>query len=73
MGYGFEFGEPTSFGLIEGVDRFHYPSNLEGGQTGRMTEAAESLGAEILLETRATKLLVENGIVTGAVVETNGR
>ena len=73
MGYGFEFGEPTSFGLIEGVDRFHYPSNLEGGQTGRMTEAAESLGAEILLETRATKLLVENGVVTGAVVETNGQ
>lgn len=52
MSYGYEFGTPTSFGLIEGVDRFHYPSNLENGQTGKMTEIAQDLGAEILLETR---------------------
>ena len=74
MSYGYEFGTPTSFGLIEGVDRFHYPSNLENGQTGKMTEIAQDLGAEILLETRATALLTdESGAVTGAAVEHNGQ
>ncbi|MGI6151699.1 MAG: FAD-binding protein [Christensenellales bacterium] len=68
MSYGYEFGNPTSFGLIEGVDRFHYPNNLPEGQVGKMTEVAEELGATILLDTRATSLIVENDKVVGATV-----
>ncbi len=73
VGLGYEFGAPTSFGMIEGADRFHYPSNLPSGQPAKMTEVAKERGAEILLNTRATELIVENGRVTGAVVENEGQ
>lgn len=73
-GYGFEFGAPTSFGMVEGVDRFHYPSNLPNKQTGKMTEVATEKGANILLNTRATKLVTdENGAVIGCKMEQNGQ
>jgi len=73
MARGYEFGAPTSFGLTEGVDRFHYPSNLPNGQTGKMTELAEAAGAAIMLETRATELIVEGETVIGAKMEKNGQ
>ncbi len=71
LGYG--FGAPTSFGMIEGADRFHYPNNLPNGQPGKMAEVARERGAEILVNTRATELVVENGRVVGAVVESDGQ
>ena len=71
LGYG--FGAPTSFGMIEGADRFHYPNNLPNGQPGKMTEVAKERGAEILVNTRATELVVEKGRVVGAVVENDGQ
>ena len=73
MDHGYEFGEPTDFGLIEAVNRFHYPSNLPNGQTGKMTEIAEDLGATILLNTPATSLIVENDSVVGVVAEQAGQ
>lgn len=71
--HGYEFGAPTSFGLIEGVDRFHYPSNLPTGQTGKMTELAEEAGATILLDTRAVELLMDGETVVGAKMEKDGQ
>ena len=70
---GYEFGAPTSFGMIEGVDRFHYPSNLTGGQPAKMTEVALEKGAVILLNTRATELVMDGDKVIGAKMEQNGQ
>ncbi len=65
---GFAFGQPTSFDLIEGVDRFHYASN--GKPTDLLYAKNQELGVEYWLETKATSLLTdENGNCVGAVVE----
>lgn len=70
LSYGYEFGRPTSFGLIEGVDRFHYPTNLENGQVGKMAEIAEDAGAIILTNTKADSLITDkNGTVIGVEAE----
>lgn len=72
---GYEFDRPTDFDLIEGVDRFHYPSNYRGGagQVQRMAEVAEEKGVEILLETRATELITDDsGAVVGVKAKQNG-
>ncbi len=69
---GFEFGQPTSFDLIEGVDRFHYASN--GKPTDLLYAKNQKLGVEYWLETKATSLLTdENGNCVGAVVEKDGQ
>ncbi len=69
---GFEFGQPTSFDLIEGVDRFHYASN--GKPTDLLYAKNQELGVEYWLETKATSLLTdENGNCVGAVVEKDGQ
>ena len=70
---GYEFGAPTSFGMIEGVDRFHYPSNLENGQPAKMTEVALERGATILLNTRATELVMDGDKVVGAKMDQDGQ
>lgn len=69
---GFEFGQPTSFDLIEGVDRFHYASN--GKPTDLLYAKNQELGVEYWLETKATSLLTdESGNCIGAVVEKDGQ
>ena len=65
---GFEFSQPSSFGLIEGVDRFHYASN--GKPTDLLYARANELGVEYMLETKAVALITdENNAVIGAKVE----
>lgn len=72
MANGFEFGQPMSFDLIEGVDRFHYSSN--GKPTDLLYARNQELGVEYMLETKAVALLTnDTGDCIGATVEKAGQ
>ncbi|HWR24386.1 MAG TPA: FAD-dependent oxidoreductase, partial [Feifaniaceae bacterium] len=70
LSLGYQFRRPEGFG-VDPVERLHFPAPEGNGSvlTGFLGEKAEELGVQILLETPATELIVEDGAVTGLKAE----
>lgn len=71
LSLGYEFRRPEGFG-VDPVERLHFPGPEGSGSalTGFLDQKAQELGVNILLETPATELILEDGAVVGAKVMT---
>ncbi len=67
---GYEFRAPEGFG-VDPVKRLHFPSPEGNGSvlTNYLGKKAEELGITVMLETRGTELIEENGVITGIMAE----
>ncbi len=74
---GVSYPRPAGYG-VDPVERLHFPQKQgeAEGVTGMgmnliayLSDSAQAKGVTVLLETRATELVMENGSVVGAVVE----
>lgn len=70
LSLGYQFRKPEGFG-VDPVERLHFPAPEGNGSvlTGFLGTKAEELGVQILLETAAKELIVENGAVVGLKAE----
>lgn len=73
LSLGYKFRKPEGFG-VDPVERLHFPDPEGNGSvlTGFLGKKAEELGVQILLETAAKELIVENGAVVGLKAESKG-
>ncbi|MBU5676621.1 FAD-dependent oxidoreductase [Alkaliphilus sp. MSJ-5] len=66
---GVKFVKPSSF-YPETRDRLHDNEQKSGaGLTGPLTESAKEKGAEVLLNTEATKLIEKDGAIVGVIAK----